>query len=155
MKRVITKKLVPGMILANDVNAYDSSIKLLDKGKVLDEKDIARLAFYSVIDVLVDDPSVETEITVAKPEGLTYSERLKQSREFKEFKKDFEQCATKFEHTIKDILNHNKELNLDEMMTPIYSLLGKGRTASNIFDMLHNLRLYDDATYTHCINVAL
>ncbi|MCR5671711.1 MAG: HD-GYP domain-containing protein [Butyrivibrio sp.] len=156
MRRVITKKLLPGMILANDVNSYDSSIKLLDKGTVLDEKDIARLAFYSIIDVLVEDAPVETvTVSVQESESLTYSERLKQSEEFKEFKKDFEQCASRFEHTIKDILENNKELDLDEMMTPIYSLLGKGKTASNIFDMLHNLRLYDDATYTHCINVAL
>ncbi|MBR5361060.1 MAG: HD-GYP domain-containing protein, partial [Lachnospiraceae bacterium] len=112
--------------------------------------------FYSIIDVRIeDDPAGTTPIQEPVSTGLTYSERLKQSEDFKEFKHDFEECAGKFEHTIKDILNGNKDLDLDEMMTPIYSLLGNGRTSSNIFDMLHNLRLYDDATYTHCINVAL
>ncbi len=156
MKRVITKKLMPGMVLASDVLSFESNIRLLDKGTVLDEKDIARLAFYSIIDVLIEDEPVETvAATGTAGAGLTYSERLKQSEDFKEFKQDFEECAHKYEHTINDILKGNKELDLDDMMTPIYSLLGQGRTASNIFDMLHNLRLYDDATYTHCINVAL
>ena len=144
------------MILANDVFSYDSNTKLMDKGTVLNEKDIARLAFYSIIDVLIEDAPAQEEAPESAPEqGLTYSERLKQSEAFKEFKHDFEECTSKFEHTIGDIIKGNKELDLDEMMTPIYSLLGQGRTSANIFDMLHNLRLYDDATYTHCINVAL
>ena len=156
MKRVLTKKLLPGMVLANDVYTYDARIKLMDGGTILTQKDIARLAFYSIIDVLVEDEAVDMpEAERPADAGLTYSERLRQSQDFKEFKEDFEQCANKFEHSIKDILEHNDDLDLDEMMTPIYSLLGNGRTASNIFDMLHNLRLYDDATYTHCINVAL
>ncbi len=144
------------MVLGNDVFTYDSHTRLLDKGTVLNEKDIARLAFYSIIDVLIEEAPVE-EKTADNSEntGLTSSERIKQSPEFKEFKHDFEECASKFEHTIGDILKGNKELDLDEMMTPIYSLLGQGRTTSNIFDMLHNLRLYDDATYTHCVNVGL
>ena len=156
MKRVLTKKLMPGMILATDVLSYESNIRLLDKGTVLNEKDIARLAFYSIIDVLIEDEPVETETAKETAAAeLTYSERLRQSEDFKEFKHDFEECANKYEHTIQDIIKGNKELDMDEMMTPIYSLLGGGRTSSNIFDMLHNLRLYDDATYTHCINVAL
>jgi putative nucleotidyltransferase with HDIG domain len=147
---------MPGMVLAGDVITYDSNTKLMEKGTVLNEKDIARLAFHSIIDVPIEDSPVQSEAPANSADtGLTYSERLKQSEEFKEFKADFEECANKFEHTIGDIIKGNDDLDLDEMMTPIYSLLGHGRTTSNIFDMLHNLRLYDDATYTHCINVAL
>lgn len=156
MKRVLTKKLLPGMKLGKDVLSYDTGTRLLEKGTVLSEKDIARLAFYSIIDVLIEDAPVTSQATSSTTDtGLTYSERLKQSQEFKEFKHDFEECATKYEHKVQDIIKGNDDLDLDEMMTPIYSLLGQGRTASNIFDMLHSLRLYDDATYTHCINVAL
>ena len=156
MKRVLTKKLIPGMVLAGDVLSFDSNIRLLEKGTVLNEKDIARLAFYSIIDVLIEDKPVDEKAPERAADAeLTYSERLKQSQDFKEFKQDFEECALKYEHTIQDIIHGNKDLDLDDMMTPIYSLLGGGRTSSNIFDMLHNLRLYDDATYTHCINVAL
>ena len=159
MKRILTRKLVPGMVLANDVHTYNSSLKLLDKGTVLEDKDIARLAFYSVIDVLIEDEVVDVEVesgySAPIEEGLTYSERIRQSPEFQEFKKSFEQCAEKFEHTIKNIIDNNMDLVFDDMMLPIYSLLQKGRSSANIFDMLHNLRAYDDATYTHSINVAL
>ncbi len=155
MKRVLTKKLLPGMILASDVFTYDSHTKLMEKGTVLNDKDIARLAFHSIIDVPIEEPPPQDAAGSSSEAGLTYAERLKQSEAFKEFKHDFEECATKFEHTIGDILKGNEDLDIDDMMTPIYSLLSEGRTTANIFDMLHNLRLYDDATYTHCINVAL
>ncbi|WP_026652305.1 HD-GYP domain-containing protein [Butyrivibrio proteoclasticus] len=156
MKRVVTKKLAPGMVLANDVHTYDSNIKLLDKGTILEEKDIARLAFYSILDVLVEDDPVETEaLTSLENSELSYSERLKQSESFKEFKADFEQCVNGFQNSIRDIIDNNDTYKMEEVMAPIYKLLGKGHTASSIFDMLHNLRDYDDATYTHSINVAL
>lgn len=156
MKRVLTKKLLPGMKLANDVFTADSNIRLLDKGTILNDKDIARLAFYSVIDVLIENEPAESAAPISPvTTGLTYSERLKQSEDFKVFKQDFENCATSYEHTIQDILKGNKDLDIEGLMSPIYSLLGQGRTTTSIFDMLHNLRLYDDATYTHSINVAL
>ena len=88
-------------------------------------------------------------------EGLTSYERLKQSEEFKEFKKDFEECATKFQQDIDDIVNKRSDIDEAKMLEPIYALLKKGKTTSDVFEMLHNLRDYDDATYTHCINVAL
>lgn len=156
MKRVMTKKLVPGMVLANDVYTYETNIKLLDKGTIIEDKDIARLAFYSIIDVLVEDDPIELEaINSPENEGLSYSERLKQSEEYKIFKADFELCASGFQNTIKSIIENSNDFEMEEVMAPVYSLLGKGRTASSIFDMLHNLRDYDDATYTHSINVAL
>ena len=71
------------MILANDVFTYDSHTKLMDKGTVLNEKDIARLAFHSIIDVLIEDSPVQSETPAGSADtGLTYSERLKQSEEF-------------------------------------------------------------------------
>ena len=86
---MLTRKLLPGMMLANDVFFFFFNIRLLDKGTVLSEKDIARLAFYSIIDVLIEENPVETKASQdAGNSGLTYSERLKQSEEFKEFKHD-------------------------------------------------------------------
>ncbi|MBR4669571.1 MAG: HD-GYP domain-containing protein [Butyrivibrio sp.] len=156
MKRILTRQLVPGMVLANDVHTFDSTTTLLEKGTILDEKEIARLAFHSVIDVLVEDDYQELSSENSSPNlGLSYSERVKHSPEFIEFKHDFEVCAANFEHTIKDILANNDDLNIKDMTAPIYGLLEKERTASGVFDMLHNLRTYDDATFTHSINVAL
>ena len=67
MKRILTRQLVPGMVLANDVHTFDSTTTLLEKGTILDEKEIARLAFHSVIDVLVEDDYQELSSENSSP----------------------------------------------------------------------------------------
>lgn len=153
MKRVVTKKLVPGMVLADNVYTFNNDQLVLPKGYTLDDKAITKLAFYSIINVLVEDDS-ESEISNVI-ETRSYSERLRDTPEFQEFKHDFEDCAENFKDVINDIVRDNKPLVVKDLVHPIYGLIEKGRGPSNVFDMIHSLRSYDDATYTHCINVAL
>ncbi len=155
MKTISTSELVAGMILADDV-ATQKQNKLLEKGTVLTNKDIAKLLFYSIPSVQIEDDSVPKEPSkVPANEGLTSSERLRQSKAFIEFKQDFESCASKFQQDIDDVVNKRAPLDVEKMLSPIYALLKKGKNTNDVFEILTNLRDYDDATYTHCINVAL
>ncbi len=155
MKSIPTKELMPGMVLAEHVVTQQSN-RLIEKGTILSSKDIAKLAFYSISEVQVEEDAIDQMIT-ERPyaEELSHSERIRQSQEFREFKQDFEECALKFRHDIDELVTGRGAIDIPQMLSPIYALLKKGRTTSDIFDMLHNLRNYDDATYTHCINVAL
>ena len=156
MKKIITKELVPGMVLADAVLTPKSNI-LFEKGTILTQKDIAKLTFYSIDEVLVHDNEIGEIMTISSlPDGqITASERIKQTKEFQIFKADFEKCAEKFKNEISDLVAGNKEFDYKRLLAPIYELLQKGQTNSAVFEMLNNLRNYDDATYTHCINVAL
>ena len=80
MKRVVTKKLVPGMVLADNVYTFNNDQLVLPKGYTLDDKAITKLAFYSIINVLVEDDS-ESEISNVI-ETRSYSERLRDTPEF-------------------------------------------------------------------------
>ncbi|WP_026663412.1 HD-GYP domain-containing protein [Butyrivibrio proteoclasticus] len=154
MKKIFTKDLLPGMILASEVVTENLNI-ILDPGTILDEAAIAKLTFYSIYEVEVEDESIYLDPNDPEYVGLTSSERLRRSPEFKSFKHDFELCAHKFENAMKDIVAGNTAIDTDLLLAPVYSLLKKGKTTSDVFIMLNNLRDYDDATYTHCINVAL
>ncbi|WP_026491534.1 HD-GYP domain-containing protein [Butyrivibrio sp. XPD2002] len=153
MKRLITKKLVPGMILSDNVYAHDNNQLILPKGCVLDNQAITKLSFYSVLNVLVEDPP--EEMVSPQDNSRSYAARLRQTEEFKEFKKDFEDCASKFKAGIGDLINDKEHFDIDSIISPIYDLVRKGNSSSNLFDMLHSLRTYDDATYVHCISVAM
>ena len=59
MKRVDTADLLPGMITAEDVYNYNDQL-ILPKGLILNDQTITKLAFYSIIQVKVEDESVET-----------------------------------------------------------------------------------------------
>ena len=154
MKKIPSKELHPGMVVARDVLTEKNNI-LLEKGSVISSKDIAKLAFYAVSEVEIEkDISPEFEKN-SDSDGLTSTERLKKSKVFKEFKRDFEACAHKFEENINAVVSGNTSIDTKLFLDPVYALLKKGKTPADVFNMLHILRDYDDATYTHCINVAL
>jgi len=158
MKTVDRKSLKPGMVLAKDVHVNSQKVVLLNKGDVITRKDLAKLAFYSIDKVCIEDKIIKQPQSGTDDDFDTLptrSERIKASPEFQEFKKDFEECTDTFENTINDVILKNKEFKVVELMAPIYKLLKNNPNTNTVFDMLHNLREYDDATYTHSINVAL
>ncbi|MCR4762208.1 MAG: HD-GYP domain-containing protein [Lachnospiraceae bacterium] len=152
MRRTKTADLVPGMILADDVYSYDRTVMILPKGSVLSDKSITRLAFYSILQVLVEDEQIGLS---QKEEEPSYAERLRQTPAFQKFQQEFEGEAENFKEQINDVVKHNRPLDVESMMSPVYALVNESTGPSNVFDMLHSLRQYDDATYVHCINVAL
>lgn len=155
MKKIATKELLPGMVLATKV-VTDNLNTIMDQGTILDESDIAKLVFYSIREVEIEDNGIDLyAVDVDDDHELTALERVRQSQEFQEFKQNFEACAQKFKDGIADIVSGKGTFDPKLLLTPICSLLKSGKSTSEVFYMLHNLRDYDDPTYTHCINVAL
>ena len=101
MKRTKTTDLLPGMILADDVYTFDRSVLILPKGSVLNDKSITRLAFNSIMHVLVEDERIGI---AHKEEELSYSERLRATPEFQKFQKQIEDEADLFKEHINDVI---------------------------------------------------
>lgn len=155
MKKIATKELLPGMVLATKV-VTDNLNTIMDQGTILDKSDIAKLVFYSIREVEIEDNGIDHyAFEVDDDHELTALERVRQSKEFQEFKQNFEACAQKYKDSIDDLVSGKGSFDPKLLLTPICSLLKSGKSTSEVFYMLHNLRDYDDPTYTHCINVAL
>lgn len=154
MKRLSTLELTPGMITAEDVFTYTNQL-LIPKGTVLTDKSITKLEFYSIINVRVED-NIDKEFTKnALPEDCSYAERIKQSEEFIEFKRRFDQEVPKFKGILDSVALNRQKLSLDSLLNFTLDLLHTESGYLSVFDMLHNMRQYDDMTYVHSINVAL
>lgn len=152
MKRVSAVELRPGMVTADDVFSYNNQL-ILPRGLVLTDKTITKLAFYSVIDLWIEDGPVKKEIQLP---STSYSERIRKSEEFKRFKDSFEKDAISFKNAINDVVEKGAPLNADQLMEQTLELISSANNSSvHIFDLLHNMRQYDDSTYIHCINTAL
>lgn len=155
MRRISTAELVPGMITAEDVYTYNNQL-VLPRGLVLTDKTITKLEFYSIINVRVEDElSKEYNKENAIPEDCSYAERIKMSQEFKIFKQKFDDEIPKFQLMIDSVASAKRPLDLEQMMNFINTLLESDDGYLSVFDMLHNMRQYDDMTYVHSINVAL
>ena len=152
MKRVHTSDLVPGMITAEDIFNYERQL-ILPRGSVLTDKAINKLTFYSIMHIRIDDtvPNSTTPI-IAEP---SYLDKFKSSPAFIEFKKNFEADADNFKNAINDLIEKNEPIDLDRLMNNTLQTLEPSQTNPNVFEMLHCIREYDDATYIHCMNVSL
>ena len=49
----------------------------------------------------------------------------------------------------------NANIDTDAMLTNTLAILSEATSSYHAFDMLHNMRQYDDLTFAHCMNVAL
>lgn len=154
MKKVLTSSLVPGMQLAADILTSIGQ-RLLTKGTVLTDADITRLEFYSIISVGIED-KVETSKTDTKTqETISYFDRLRERKEYKEYKELFEADVSVFENTCNHIVEEDAQIDVEDMMDMIQRLMKPAKEICGVFDMLHNLRSYDDESFSHSVNVAL
>lgn len=158
MRRVATYQLVPGMAVAEDIYNFNNQL-VLAKGTVLTDDIITRLEFYSIISIYVED-EVSSDLEPKKPTGYielqdSYSERLQASPQFQEFKKKYEWQVDDFHNTLANVIEKNIPLDVDDLMGSISGLLNESEKNVSLFDMLHNMREYNDSTYSHCMNVAL
>ena len=152
MKRVKTSDLLPGMVTAEDVLNYNNQL-ILPKGLILTDKTITKLAFYSILSVRVEEDSAELgDSSSFEP---TYAEKIRKSPAFIQFKDEFEHDVTTFKNVVNDVIEKGAPLDVDKLMNHTLNILDPTWTTPNVFDMLHCMRQYDDATYVHCMNVAL
>lgn len=148
MAYITTKKLVPGMVVARDVYTYNDQL-LIPANTVLTDSIIARLEFYSIPRVNIADEAP------AQQEPESYAAKVINSPGFKEFKKNFTKNVLTLQNSIQDVLDKDIPLNEDLLLNQTTSLMAPAATSIEVFDMVHNMRQYDDSTYAHCINVSL
>lgn len=153
MSRVNTTDLVPGMILASDVYNYNDQL-ILPEGLRLNDKAITKLTFYSILSVNIKEESSKSRPGTDSTEG-SYSQRLKKSPEFAQFKEDFEETVSLMQSAISDVVEKNAPLDMETLVADSLMLLHPPSGDINIFDMVHNMRQYDDQTFAHSLNVGL
>ncbi len=151
MPRLLTHNLLPGMITAEDVFSHNNQL-ILPKGLVLTDKAITKLEFYSISAINIKEESLQPAAEPA-PEP-TYSEKIRSSEEYKRFKKEYEEEMVEFKDSVNDIITKNV-IDTDALLAQPEKLVAENSNGIHIFDMLHNMRMYDDPTYAHCLNVAL
>lgn len=159
MKRMRTADLQPGMKTAEDVYSFNNQM-ILPKDTVLDDKMITRLEFYSVLAIRIkeetDEPaSSDNGAPFVIEETSTYSQRIKSSPRFQEFEKTFINNAANFQKSMNSIVESDAPIDTEELLDSVTSMITEDMTGISVFDMLHNMRQYDDFTFMHSMNVAL
>ena len=164
MQKISTLDLIPGMVIAENVLSYDRQV-ILAKGTVLTDSFITRLELHGILVAYIEDPA-ENEL-LAGPEPApesdkpraplypTYSQRIKASPRFKEFKRSYEMSTENFKNSINEMVAKNVKVDPTQLLVSPLDMVSKAGSLVDVLDMLQNMREYDDSTFAHSMNVAL
>lgn len=149
------------MVTATDIYAANGSL-IIGKGTSLNDHMIIRLEYHSIPAIKIMESSSESAVPKKenenKPEtkeGPSYSERIRESKEFKAFSKEFNSEVDVLKDSLNTIIQKNETADIDQLLESTDKLLESQHSGIAMFDMLHNMRQFDDATYVHCLNVSL
>ncbi|MCM1118097.1 MAG: HD-GYP domain-containing protein [bacterium] len=154
MKRLSTLQLIPGMIIAEDIKTSKHQL-ILPKDTILTDAHIIKLELYGVLTIYVKDEYVEQPISSQAKTDSSYFERIKNSQEFHDFRKMYEEEVDSFRSAINHVVLKNTQLDVRELLDRALLMVADDRGHISILDMLHNMREYDDSTFAHCLNVGL
>ena len=127
---------------------------IVDKGVTLTRPLIMRLSFYCVLEVCIEDPDEPKDPET--PHFIpAYSQKVKASKEFQTFQFDHSFVLNSLKSSMEGYVFHNQPLDTDDLLEQTVKLFNSCKTSLELFDMLHNMRAYDDSTYAHSLNVAL
>lgn len=180
MDKVSRRNLKPGMVVSKEILTKQGQ-SIAKEGTVLNSQLIAKLSFYKIEEVYVEErmpdampqPEKEVELKEAdapeepaapepkpepvkpKIETIAYSEKLKTTPEYQEFSLNYSRNIANLKTAFRQILAGEGE-NIDKVdMLREAEKLFSSRTSLDLFDMLHNMRTVDDSVYAHSVNVAL
>jgi putative nucleotidyltransferase with HDIG domain len=139
------------MVIAEDVMTHNNQL-IFPKGLILTDKCITRMEFFSIMYVRVEE---KLAVLDAETDAASYSDKLRETPAFKEFKAVFEDDIASFKDTLNDVIEKGAPLEVDKLLSHTIELISNSNGFVNVFDMLHSMRDHDDLTYAHSVNVAL
>ena len=176
MPKLEVKELKPGMVVEKAIITKRGQT-ISKKGTVLDSKLIARLSFYKIESVHVEDgfgeespvaevaPPVEEPKPEPKPapkkeeattvaETMSYTSRLQADKEFQDFQLSYSENMASLEEAFDTIIFGDGNISEESIIKKAESLFAS-KTSIQLFDLLHCMKSIDDTVYAHSINVAL
>ena len=181
MQKLPARKLEPGMILAREITTKHGQV-IAEKGAALTDMQIARLSFYKIESVYVEDPDYvdeeQAELEKApepapepkpepnpepkpapvrhepKNETIPYSQKLKGTSEYQKFQLDYSKCIALMNRIFSGILSGDYSFSKSEIIGEVDNLVSQ-KTTLDLFDMLHTFRSMEDSVYAHSLNVCI
>lgn len=132
---------------------------IVEEHKMLTTQMIAHLEFYGIESARIIDGVLPVDAIQSMAEEKEavdrYSERVRNSKEFKVFKANYEKKVPFLEKSINDFVTKNIPFDQEALLSCALDLFARHSTTISMFDMLHNMRKITDSTYAHSLNVSL
>lgn len=153
VKQVMLHKVTLGMTIAEDI--YRDSQLLVKKGTIIDDEVLQILRYSSIIAIPVFEKDTKQQTATITLPKKTHSEKVRNSVEYQQFEKNFQEATEDFTYTLNDIASRNKEVDVDSLFDAANEIMSGTTNTYQLMDILSNIRYFDDSTYAHSLNVAL
>ncbi|MGP1613109.1 MAG: HD-GYP domain-containing protein [Catonella sp.] len=151
-------ELQPGMVIAKDVHTK-AGLLLINSGEEVTADSIEKLKNNSVSFVFIkakkDFEKEEKPVVSYSDERYSYYERVQQSPDYKLFRGKFSSGVVKLRGALNRIVDGNPEADLETTAMKIMGDLIMPEGSIPTFDLLSNLRRFDDVCFVHSLNVAM
>lgn len=157
--RINTANIQVGMVAASDVFS-DSGQLLIPKDAEFTEEILEGLSVHTIPYVNVYDKENEEAEKEAVPDepvpnDASYRERIQNSKEFQVFQEEFNHSLESVNQNLEHIVTNSEDIDTDTLLQQTTQLLTHNATTIGVLDLVNNLRVYDDSTYAHSLNVSI
>lgn len=169
MRKFNPRELEPGMITAAQVKTPIGQI-LCPEGTEITRQLINRMKLYRVEEVLVEGedtseaatPDVTPVVEEPKPvpkthaeKSKTHSQKVAASDEFRDFQLKYFIAIDKLKECFAAATQRGQKIDSASLLASVSDLFKSRNTIVELFDMLFNMRVVEDAVYSHSLNVGL
>ncbi|WP_250278176.1 HD-GYP domain-containing protein [[Clostridium] colinum] len=154
VQKISVKNAKPNMILAKDV-VNSSGIVILSKNTMLsninyDKLESNGIKYISIFEKSDNSDDFSEDILLENKE----SERIEDRKEFKQFKKNYEEKVEKIENQFVAI-GKGIGIETDTLYDVVIDIVNNVNCKNDVFSYLGHLKTQDLHTYAHSLNVAL
>ncbi|MBO6137737.1 MAG: HD domain-containing protein [Lachnospiraceae bacterium] len=145
MYMVATPALQIGMTAAEDVVSGDNLI--IKKGSMIDDIAVKKLQAYHIMGINITEPA---------DYASTMLEKMKLSRDFKQFKTDYEANLMAFKVAVDSFIQKKVPFRIVDLFAIIDHLIYPNMTPTTLFSYISLILVEEDRmNYAHSLNVAL
>ncbi len=154
MQTIATSELKPGMMTALPACTKAGQV-IIPKYVSLTKQSISHLQFYGIekVDILKDSILVSTGDSSC--DIINYDSQSKITVESRHLKQSFIESLFHLTRHLNDVIVKNDTNEDDSLLSQTLRLLDSMQETIGVYDILHQIRKYDESTYAHSINVAI
>ncbi|MDF2474143.1 MAG: hypothetical protein K0R21_1925 [Anaerocolumna sp.] len=160
--RITTDQAIIGMVVANNIYSRDNQL-LVGRETILSERNIIRLKLYGIKEFEIIDQQASSMYLYDEIEDIPgrlskepeYYSKVRDTEEFKQFKASIEDTAEYLKDYFNKVVTGQEHINSNMLISEIEAIIFESRNGIHLLDMLNCMKVYDDSTYIHSINVAL
>lgn len=154
MAKIVTNELKAGMMTASAACTKAGQV-IIPKYVTLTRQSISHLQFYGITEVDILEDSIPAEPSGSSCDIVNYNPQLKIDLESKHLKESFIESLFKVSKHLNDFIIKNDTDENDSLLSQTLRLLDSMYETVDVYDLLHQIRKYDESTYAHSINVAV